>query len=113
MQVTDMPADLKFAVTECKVTDGAKSLILLNPGADASDVLPPSRGIDEICLSGTYEGFEKQLPTYMYFIFTRCYVGCEYSAFISIRKSDSDVKKRTVCFVFSIFKLEQTSFKNK
>ena len=59
MQVTDMPADLKFAVTECKVTDGAKSLILLNPGADASAVPPPSCKIDEIGLSGTYEGFEK------------------------------------------------------
>ena len=60
MQVTDLPDDLKFAVTECKVTYGAQSLILLNPGADASAVPPPSCKIDEIGLSGTYDrNFEK------------------------------------------------------
>ena len=56
MQVTDLPADQKFAVTECKVTDGDNSLILLNPGAEDSAEITPSCKIREIGLTGTYDG---------------------------------------------------------
>ena len=51
MQVTGLTDQLKFAVTECKVVDGDKELVLLNPGAETN----PTCKIDELGLSADYE----------------------------------------------------------
>jgi len=51
MQVTGLADEAKFAITECKIVDGDKELVLLNPGAESN----PSCGINEIGLSAKYE----------------------------------------------------------
>jgi len=51
MQVTGLADGAKFAITECKIVDGDKELVLLNPGAESN----PSCGMNEIGLSAKYE----------------------------------------------------------
>jgi len=51
MRVTGLADEAKFAVTSCKIVDGDKELVLLNPGAESN----PSCELNEIGLSAKYE----------------------------------------------------------
>jgi len=51
MRVTGLADEAKFAVTTCKIVDGDKELVLLNPGAESN----PSCEMNEIGLSAKYE----------------------------------------------------------